>query len=44
MWLRLWTFGLHVQASIANAGMRDSFGIVQLLESREESGSTVKPA
>jgi len=30
MWLRLWAFGLYVRESIANAGMRDSFGIVQL--------------
>jgi len=30
IWLRLWVFGLHVRESIANAGMRDSFGIVQL--------------
>jgi len=28
--VRLWTFGLHVRERIANAGMRDSFGIVQL--------------
>jgi len=26
----VWTFGLHVRESIANAGMRESFGIVQL--------------
>jgi len=26
--VKLWAFGLHVQESIANAGMRDSFGIV----------------
>jgi len=30
LWLRLWAFGLYVRESIANAGMRDSFGIVQL--------------
>jgi len=29
IWLRLWAFGLYVWESIANAGMRDSFGIVQ---------------
>ena len=28
--VRLWAFGLYVRESIANAGMRDSFGIVQL--------------
>jgi len=28
--VRRWAFGLCVQESIANAGMRDSFGIVQL--------------
>ena len=28
--VRLWTFELYVRESIANAGMRDSFGIVQL--------------
>jgi len=28
--VRLWAFGLCVRESIANAGMRDSFGIVQL--------------
>ena len=26
----IWAFGLYVRESIANAGMRDSFGIVQL--------------
>jgi len=26
----LWAFGLYVRGSIANAGMRDSFGIIQL--------------
>jgi len=30
--VRLWAFGLHVRESIVNAGMRDSFGIVQLSE------------
>jgi len=30
MWLRLRTFGLYVRESIANAGMRNSLGIVQL--------------
>jgi len=30
--VRLWAFGLHVRKSIANAGMRDSFGIVRLSE------------
>jgi len=30
IWLRLWAFGLYVRESIANAGMRDRFGIVQL--------------
>jgi len=48
IWLRLWAFGLYVRESIANGGMRDSFGIVQLSgepgESREKSGSTVRPA
>ena len=28
--LRLWAFDLYVRESIANAGMRNSFGIVQL--------------
>jgi len=28
--VRLWAFGLYVRESIANAGMRDNFGIVQL--------------
>jgi len=28
--VRLWAFGLYVRESIANTGMRDSFGIVQL--------------
>jgi len=28
--VRLWAFGLYFRESIANAGMRDSFGIVQL--------------
>jgi len=28
--VRLWAFGLYVRESTANAGMRDSFGIVQL--------------
>jgi len=28
--VRLCAFGLYVRGSIANAGMRDSFGIVQL--------------
>ena len=28
--VRLWVFGLCVREGIANAGMRDSFGIVQL--------------
>jgi len=26
----LWAFGLYVRESIANTGMRDSFGIVQI--------------
>jgi len=30
IWLRLWALGLYVRETIANAGMRDSFGIVQL--------------
>ena len=30
IWLQLWAFGLYVRESIANAGMRGSFGIVQL--------------
>jgi len=30
IWLRHWAFGLYVWESIANAGMRDNFGIVQL--------------
>jgi len=30
IWLRLWAFDLYVRESIANAGMRDSFGIVRL--------------
>ena len=29
IWPRLWAIGLYVRESIANAGMRDSFGIVQ---------------
>jgi len=28
--IRLWAFGLYVQERIANAGMRDSFGIAEL--------------
>ena len=28
--VRLWTFGLYVRESVADAGMRDSFGTVQL--------------
>ena len=28
--VRLWAFGLYVRESIADAGMRYSFGIVQL--------------
>jgi len=28
--VRLWVFGLYVRERIANAGMRDSFGIAQL--------------
>ena len=28
--VRLWAFGLHVRESIADAGMRGRFGIVQL--------------
>jgi len=28
--VRLWAPGLYVRESIANTGMRDSFGIVQL--------------
>jgi len=28
--VRVWASGLYVRGSIANAGMRDSFGIVQL--------------
>jgi len=28
--VRIWVFGLYVRESIANAGIRDSFGIVQL--------------
>jgi len=35
--VRRWAFGLCVQESIANAGMRDSFGIAQLRESREKA-------
>jgi len=30
IWPRLWAIGLYVRESIANAGMRDSSGIVQL--------------
>ena len=36
--LRLWAFGLYVRESIANAGMLDSFGIVQLLGKPGEKG------
>ena len=28
--VQFWAFGLYVRESIANAGMRDSFGIAQL--------------
>jgi len=28
--VRVWASSLHVRGSIANAGMRDNFGIVQL--------------
>jgi len=28
--VRVWAFGLYVRESIANTGMRDSFGIAQL--------------
>ena len=46
--VRLWAFGLYVRESIANAGMHDSFGIVQLSgnpgKSRDQSRSTVRPA
>jgi len=28
--VRLWALGLYVRKSIANTGMRDSFGIVRL--------------
>ena len=28
--VRPWEFGLYVRESVANAGMRDSFGIMQL--------------
>jgi len=34
--VRLWTFGLYVRESVANAGMRDSFVIVQLSGKPEE--------
>jgi len=34
--VRLWAFGLYVRESIANAGMRDSFGILQLSGKSEE--------
>jgi len=30
IWTRLWAIGLYVRESIANAGMRDRFRIVQL--------------
>jgi len=37
--VRLWAFGLYVREGIANAGMRDSFRIVQLSgNSREKPG------
>jgi len=42
--VRPWAFGLHVRESIANGGVRDSFGIVRLSGSREKSGSTVRSA
>jgi len=28
--VRLWAFGLYIRETIANAGMCDSFGVVQL--------------
>ena len=37
IWLRLWAFGSYVRESIANAGMRNSFGIVQLSRKPGES-------
>ena len=40
IWLRLWAFGLYVQDSIANVGMRDGFGIVKL--SGEKPGEKQK--
>jgi len=30
IWFRLWAFGLYIRVSIANAGIRDNFGIRQL--------------
>jgi len=38
----LWALGLYVRESIANAGMRDSFGIVQLSGKPGEKGKYCK--
>ena len=42
--VRLWVFGLYVRESIANAGMRDSFGIVQLSGKPGEKRKYCKPS
>ena len=42
--VRLWTFGLYIRESAADAGTRDSFGIVNFRESRGKSGSIVRSA
>jgi len=42
--VRLWAFGLYIRESIANAGIRDSFGIVQLSgKPGEKPGEKRKP-